>query len=242
MNRAIEQLCLSLGRRDLLSEEELSTLTRLRQKEAVFKKGSDIIAQHSRPGMSCLLVSGLTARAVTLPDGRRQLTALHVPGDFVDLHALLLRTMDHSVMAMTNCSVVFVPHADLIAVTEQSPHLTRLLWLSTTIDAAIQREMIASVGRRTPLQHLAHTLCELYVRLDVVGLAQEGRFRFPVTQSELADVLGLSLVHTNRTVQDLRATGLVLWNQVDVVITDFQRLATLAGFDPTYLNLTSEPR
>jgi CRP-like cAMP-binding protein len=170
------------------------------------------------------------------------LTALHVPGDFVDLHALLLRKMDHSVMALTECRVVFVPHPDLVAITENAPHLTRLLWLSTTIDAAIQREMIASVGRRTPLQHLAHTICELYLRLEVVGLAESGKFRFAITQSELADVLGLSLVHTNRTVQDLRATGLVQWSQTDVQITDMDRLTRLAGFDPTYLNLSSEPR
>lgn len=239
---AMEQLCRALGRRDRLSSDELSTLGELRQVEALFKKGSDIIAEHSRPSSSCLLVSGLTARAITLADGRRQLTALHVPGDFVDLHALLLRKMDHSVMAMTDCSVVFVPHQDLVAVTEKAPHLTRLLWLSTTIDAAIQREMIASVGRRTPLQHLAHTFCELFLRLEVVGLAEGGRFRFAITQSELADVLGLSLVHTNRTVQDLRATGLVHWNQTDVQIADFDRLSRLAGFDPTYLNLSSEPR
>ena len=140
--------------------------------------------------------------------------------------------MDHSVRALTDCSVVFVPHPDLIAITATAPHLTRLMWLSTTIDAAIQREMIASVGRRTPLQHLAHTFCELYLRLEVVGLAEDGKFRFPITQSELADVLGLSLVHTNRTVQDLRATGLVQWNQTEVDITDFDRLTHLAGFDP----------
>jgi CRP-like cAMP-binding protein len=242
MTPAIDQLCRSLGRRDQLDPDELLMLAGLRQQSQVVAKGGEIIEQHSRPSSSCLLVSGLTARAVTLADGRRQLTALHIPGDFVDLHALLLRTMDHSVTAVTDCTVVFVPHPDLIAITERSPHLTRLLWLSTTIDAAIQREMIASVGRRRPLQHLAHTFCELYVRLEVVGLAADGRFSFPVTQSALADVLGLSLVHTNRTVQDLRATGLVSWNQVEVVITSFPRLAKLAGFDPTYLNLQVEPR
>jgi len=239
---AIQQLCRSLLRRDTLSDQEMRILAGLRQVEAHFKKGADIIEEHSRPTASCLLVSGLTARAISLADGRRQLTALHVPGDFVDLHALLLRKMDHSVMALTECRVVFVPHPDLVAITENAPHLTRLLWLSTTVDAAIQREMIASVGRRTPLQHLAHTICELYLRLEVVGLAESGKFRFAITQSELADVLGLSLVHTNRTVQDLRATGLVQWSQTDVQITDMDRLTWLAGFDPTYLNLSSEPR
>src|SRR5690606_4693181 len=116
-----------------------------------------------------------TARAVLMADGGRQFTTVHVAGDFVDLPALLLRQMDHSVVALSDCTVVFVPHADLVTITEQAPHLTRLLWLATMIDGAIQREMVASLGRRTPLQHLAHLFCELYLRLEIVGLAANGR-------------------------------------------------------------------
>ncbi|MGE0500877.1 MAG: Crp/Fnr family transcriptional regulator [Rhizobiaceae bacterium] len=242
MNANIELLYRSLRRRDRLSDDELDILSKLTQKAASYGRGAEIIADRSRPSSSCLLVSGLTARAVFLPDGRRQLTAIHVPGDFVDLHALLLKTMDHSVIALTSCAVVFVPHPDLIEVTEKAPHLTRVLWLSTTIDAAIQRELIASIGRRSPLQRLAHLICELFLRLDTVGLATGGSFAFGITQTDLADILGLSLVHTNRTVQELRATGLVTWNQAEVAIADFDRLAKLGRFDDTYLNLNAEPR
>ncbi|MBU0585325.1 MAG: Crp/Fnr family transcriptional regulator [Alphaproteobacteria bacterium] len=242
MTPAIELLCRALSRRDGLSPEEIELLASLTQKKATFAKGTELISAHSRAYSSCLVTSGLTARAVMLEDGRRQLTALHVPGDFVDLHALLLKVMDHSVVAMTNCSAVFIPHADLTALTEKAPHLTRLLWLSTTVDAAIQREMIASIGRRTPLKHLCHLICELYLRFEVVGLAESGRFQLALTQSDVADVLGLSVVHTNRTIRALRATGFVSWRNFDIEIKDFERLADLAGFDPTYLSLVSEPR
>ena len=242
MSDAISLLCRSLGRRDTITDHERQVLEALTQRPAHYKRGAEIIVDGSRPSTSCLLVAGLTARAVFLPDGRRQLAALHVAGDFVDLHALLLKTMDHSVIAMSDCAVVFVPHGDLVRVTETEPHLTRVLWLSTTIDAAIQREMIASIGRRTPLQRLAHLLCEQYLRLEVVGLAAGGAFGFAMTQADLADVLGLSLVHTNRTVQDLRATGLVSWSQSDVTILDFEKLVRLARFDAGYLNLNREPR
>ena len=232
MSRPMELFCRSLGRRDQISSVEQTILENLSQRPAEFRRGTEIIADGSRPSVSCLLVAGLSARAVYLPDGRRQFTALHVPGDFVDLHALLLKTMDHSVVAVSDCSVVFVPHAELVRVTETAPHLTRMLWLSTTIDAAIQREMIASIGRRTQLQRLAHLICEQYLRLEVVGLATDGSFSFPITQSDLADVLGLSLVHTNRTVQDLRATNLISWRQADITIHEFERLSSLAQFDP----------
>lgn len=242
MKPALELLCKSLSRRDRLDKREIDILSSLNYKQMAFAKGAELISAHSRANSSCLVMSGLTARALMLEDGRRQLTALHIPGDFVDLHALLLKVMDHSVVAMDDCVAAFIPHNELIALTEQAPHLTRLLWLSTTIDAAIQREMIASIGRRTPLTHLGHLICELYLRMEVVGLAGGWRFQLALTQTDIADILGLSLVHTNRTVRDLRATGLVSWKNSDVVIHDFDRLAELAGFDATYLNLLSEPR
>lgn len=239
---AMEMLCRALSRRDQLHASEVEILAALTQKQVHFGKGEELISAHSRVTSSCLVTAGITARAVMLEDGRRQLTALHVPGDFVDLHALLLKVMDHSVVAMTTCTAVFVPHADLTRLTEKAPHLTRLLWLSTTIDAAIQRETIASIGRRTPLKHLSHLICELYLRLEVVGLAADGRFQLSLTQSDIADLLGLSVVHTNRTIRNLRATGFVSWKGSDLEIRDFDRLADMAGFDPTYLSLVSEPR
>lgn len=242
MSLAIDLLCRALSRRDALYDEELQILSSLVRRNARYTKGAEIIAEGSRPTWSCLLQSGWAARALHTASGARQITALHVPGDFVDLHGFLLKQMDHSIVALSDCEVVFIPHANLQTISEEAPHLARLLWLSTTIDAAVQRKMTALIGRHTPVQRLCHLFCELYLRLDVVGLATDGRFRFPLTQTELADILGLSVVHTNRTVQDLRATNLAMWTESEVFIPNFDKLAEFAQFDPAYLNLQSEAR
>ncbi len=102
--------------------------------------------------------------------------------------------------------------------------------------------MTALIGRHTPVERLGHLICEIYSRLDTIGETADGSFRFPITQTELADLLGLSVVHTNRTVQDLRATKLVVWDQPTITVVDFTRLSKLVGFDDTYLNLHVEPR
>jgi CRP-like cAMP-binding protein len=123
-----------------------------------------------------------------------------------------------------------------------SPHLGRLFWLLTTIDGAIQRARIACLGRSTALQHMAHQFCELWLRMTIIGLATTNGFPFTLTQGELADVIGLSAVHVNRTLQELRALGLVDWDGRQVMIHDFAKLSALSDFDETYLNLFREPR
>ena len=200
------------------------------------------MSEGSRQRESCLILSGFTARAQFLSDGRRQITAVHIAGDFVDLHALLLKVMDHSVVALRRCEAAFVPHDSLLEVIEKAPHLGRMFWLSTVIDAAIQRTWITSIGRRSPGQHIAHLLCELYLRLETVGLVRTDSFEFPPTQGDIADMLGLSVVHVNRTIQELRSSGLVRWSNNIVTIVDMERLKAFADFDPTYLNLLNEPR
>lgn len=238
----LHALVTSLSLRDEIDPEEAALLDGLSFRRRQLRKGEELVAQHSRPTESCVVLSGVTAREVLLDDGKRQITALHIPGDFVDLHAFLLKVMDHSVVALTDCEAAYVPHRDLLRVMERSPHLGRLLWLSTVVDGAIQRAWITSAGRRSATAHFGHLICELYLRLEAVGLASEGRFEFPVPQNELADALGFSLVHVNRTLQDLRATGLVSWKGSAVSILDFEGLARMSQFDPTYLNLIRIPR
>jgi CRP-like cAMP-binding protein len=239
---AIRYLIRSFAARDQISIVEQALLESMPMRFRAFAKGEELVAEQSRATESCLVLRGLTAREVFLKDGSRQITAVHIPGDFVDLHALLLKVMDHSVVALTDCLAAFVMHHEILRVIERSPHLGRLLWLSTVVDAAIQRAWIVSIGRRTPIARLGHLVCELYVRMTTVGLAPRNSFEFPVTQSELADVLGISLVHVNRTLQDLRRTGLMSWKGTTVIVEDFERLAELADFDATYLNIISEPR
>lgn len=231
-----------LDRRDSLSDDEIKIIKEMPGRPAAFAAGEEIVVEGSRPRDSCLITSGFAARSQSLRSGERQITAVHVPGDFVDLHSMMLKVMDHSVVALGPCKVAFVPHESIRQVTEESPHLARMFWLSTTVDGAIQRTWITCLGRRSAEQHLAHLICELYVRLEVAGIASDMTFAFPVTQAQLGDVLGLSVVHVNRKLQELRAAGLVEWRDGKVTIKDFDRLAGLSEFDPTYLSLQREAR
>ena len=140
------------------------------------------------------------------------------------------------------CRIATVPHHRLRTVTERYPHLTRLLWLDTLIDAAIHREWIAGLGRRSAVSRLAHLFCELLLRCDAVGLAKGLAYDLPLTQIIVADVLGLSTVHVNRSLQELRQLRLVRFEGGLLEILDWQRLTVVADFDPSYLNLRSEPR
>ncbi len=232
----------SLERRDSLNDNEVKIISELPGRPAVFTAGEEIVMEGSRPKDSCLVTSGFAARSQSLRSGERQITAVHVPGDFVDLHSMMLKVMDHSVIALGPCKVAFIPHDKIREATEQSAHLTRLFWMSTTIDGAIQRTWITCLGRRSAEQHLAHLICELYVRLEAAGVASDFTFEFPVTQVQLGDVLGLSVVHVNRKLQDLRGAGLIEWRDGKVKINDFDSLANLSEFDPTYLSLRRESR
>jgi CRP-like cAMP-binding protein len=134
-----------------------------------------------------------------------------VPGDFVDLHSFFVKRIDHGVMAVTPCTVGVVPHDALHAISETQPHLTRVLGVNMAVVAAIHRQWIVSIGRQSALEHAAHLLCELFFRLQVIGLTEDYSFKLPLTQAEMADTLGLSTVHVNRILQELRAQGLIIW-------------------------------
>jgi CRP-like cAMP-binding protein len=150
--------------------------------------------------------------------------------------------MDHAVLAITPCSVAGVPHEILRDISENHPHLTRLLGVNIAVDAAVHRQWIVSMGRCSALEHAAHLLCEMFLRLRAVGLTEDDSFKLPLTQAELGDTLGLSTVHVNRVVQELRAQGLITWRGEMLVIDDWERLQELAEFDPTFLSLEVEPR
>ncbi len=231
-----------LLRHDSVSAEEERALDGAIDRTVSFRAGEEIVLEDSRPSESCLMLSGFSARCHVLESGKRQLTALHIPGDFLDLHSLLLKVMDHGVVALTDCQIARVPHDRLRKITEEYPHLTRLLWLSTVIDAAIHRAWIVAMGRRSAVGQMAHLLCEIFLRMQAVDLTDGYSFTFNVTQGEVADMLGRSTVHVNRTLQFLRKKGIVIWRGNTVVIEDWERLQAVADFDPTYLSLRKEAR
>jgi CRP-like cAMP-binding protein len=237
-----DPLVQKLSKRDRISEEEEQALASSVQEIREFEADQDIITEGSEPTFSTLILDGFAARYRDLSSGKRQITAIQISGDFVDLHSLLLKKMDHGVLALTRCRVALVPHERLRQITERYPHLTRMFWLSTLIDAAIHREWLVSLGRRSPVAHMAHLMRELSLRLEVVGLTEGKSFRFPVTQAELGDVMGLSTVHVNRSLQQLRGERCITWEGDKITITDFKRLEEIAEFDATYLSLMELPR
>ncbi|MBZ9709171.1 Crp/Fnr family transcriptional regulator [Mesorhizobium sp. B3-2-1] len=238
----LESLYLQLGQHDTLSDEEKALLAETVSFGREFEKGQDLVGVGSRPSYSTMLLDGLAARYKVLEDGGRQFTSLQVPGDFVDLHAFLLKTMDHGIVALAPCRVMFADHNKLKAITEQAPHLARLLWLDTLVDGAIHREWIVAMGRRSKTSHLAHLICELFVRLQAVKRTDGMSFHLPLSQAEMADVLGLSVVHMNRVIGGLKKIKVITWTNHTVTILDWEQLAGIAEFDPTYLSMNNEPR
>ena len=163
--------------------------------------------------------------------------ALHVPGDFVDLHGFVLAGLEHTILAMGPTEVEFVSHDQLREITNDWPHLTRLFWMSTTIDAAIHRQWLVAMASLRSSAHLAHLLCEIYTRLSAVGAARDHRFTLPLLQRDLASILGYSPIHVNRAVRELRERGLIRWSGTEVEILDWPGLVALAQFTPDYLDM-----
>jgi CRP-like cAMP-binding protein len=238
----IAALLLKLRRRDGLDEREADVLRSTIDGVESIPCGTTMVSPGEPLTHSTLLIDGLVGRFKLLSEGQRQITELHVPGDFTDLHGYLLKRLEHHVGALTPVRVAYLPHASLTRITEQEPHLARLLWLSTLMDAAIQRERILSIGRRSAVARVAHLICELYVRMDVVGQVRGSSFAFPVTQVDLADATGLTSVHVNRMLRHLRNQGLMTFRNALVEIHDLGRLQQAAEFDPSYLFLSREPR
>lgn len=238
----ISKLFMKLRVRDALSEDEEEALRTtiigiedVPAKRVVLKRGE-------RLDRSILLLDGMMCRYKDLRNGKRQISALHVPGDFLDLHGFTLKRLDHDVMALGASKVAYSSHEGLQRITAEFPHLTRLLWFTTNLDAAIHREWELSLGQRAGVARAAHLLCELYHRLDLVGMVDRQRFAFPVNQSELGECLGLTPVHTNRVLKELRERGLASFRNGVVQIEELRQLEVLAEFDPAYLYLESTPR
>jgi CRP-like cAMP-binding protein len=238
----MERLLRKLRARDLVSDKEEEVL-RASVADLVEFPANRVIVKAGVTLSNCtLLIDGLVARYKDLADGQRQIMELHLPGDFLDLHSFLLKRLEHNVGALTPVRAAIVPHEAVRVITEEHPHLARMLWFSTLLDAAIHRERILSVGRRSAVARIAHLICELQVRLEVVGLSDSYRFPLSLTQADLADATGLTSVHVNRMLKQLRDEELLTFRGGEVVIQDWDRLQRLAEFTADYLYLDRRPR
>jgi len=238
----IQRLLLKLRARDEVSAHEEQVLRAAVSAVEEFQPARTLVRAGDLLSHSMLVVEGVLARFKDLSDGQRQIQEIHIAGDFTDLHGFILKRLDHNVGTLTRTRMAMVPHDALRRITEDEPHLARLLWFSTLVDSAIQREKILSVGRRPALARLAHLLCELRVRLELVGLGEDDSFSLPLTQLDLGDASGLTSVHVNRMLKQLRDDRLVTYRGGRVTIHDWPRLQQLAEFDPAYLYLDKRPR
>jgi CRP-like cAMP-binding protein len=197
----------------------------------------EIAHQGDAPSRCTLVLGGFLFSHKLASGSRRQITSFIVPGDIADLHTLHLSSLDHSLSALGPAVVAFLPHAELKEMLDISPQLSQAFWRETFIEAAICREWLTNLGRREAIARVAHVLCELAVRLQAVDLARNLAFLIPWTQTDLADACGISSVHANRVVQELRRMGLVDWDARQVKIRDWDGLARLGDFSDHYLQL-----
>jgi CRP-like cAMP-binding protein len=200
----------------------------------------DIVSEGDCPTDLSLVSEGFACRYKLLGDGRRQITAFLIPGDNCDLRAFLLGRMDHAVAALSRCHVSHISHAKLSEIIEKHPRIGFGLWRDTMHDGAIYRQWLTNVGRRSAYQRIAHLLCEVWWRLQAVGRTHGDSYELPVTQTDIGDAMGLSVVHVNRTLQQLRAEGLISLQSNVVMVLDWRRLQEAGEFDPAYLQLQLE--
>lgn len=230
------------GRRGVhLVPEERAILENAISEVRTIDARTTIVSAGEALSNSTLLIDGFMCRYLDDREGMRQLVAVQVPGDFVDLHAYPLRTLDHDVATLTAATVAIVPHAALDEINATRPELTRKLWFSTLLDAAIHRAWLFRLGRLDAVGRVAHFLSETNARLLPVGLSDGKRFALGVTQNDLAEICGITNVHANRVLRQLREEGLCVFRSSLVDILDVRGLARRGQFNPDYLYINDDP-
>lgn len=223
-----------------LSSADREALGRLSKRVRTVDARRDLISEGDPPTHVHLVLQGWASRYKALPDGKRQIVGLFVPGDFCDLNIYILKQMDHSIGAITRLRVAMITPEEMDELTSSFPRVTQALLWHELVTSATQREWLLNIGQRTAYQRLAHLFVELYLRLRSVGMTQHNSCDFPLTQNDLADATGLTPVHVNRMLQDLRHDGLIELERKHLRIPDIERLKDVAMFNPNYLHLGHE--
>ena len=220
--------------RDAMSEEEKIALESMIERTEWIDRPTRLIARGADCNNSTMLIEGFMLRTLD-GEGKRHAVSFHVPGDFVDLHAFALTRLDHNLDTVGRVKVGYVPHRALEKVMADMPHLARVFWFSTLLDAAMHREWIMTLEQLTTPRRIAHIFAEIWRRLDMVGLAQSDGFSTPLTQSDIAEMCGATPIHTNRAIRELRNNDIADFNRGRVTIPDRDALEQYAGFSPDYL-------
>jgi CRP-like cAMP-binding protein len=225
-----------------LSADDKAALAQVSRNVRSVEARRDLISEGDKPRFVHLVLDGWGCRYKQLPDGKRQIVSLFIPGDFCDVNVYILKYMDHSIGAITRLKVAMITPDEMNALTGERPRITQALWWHELVTAAIQREWTLNLGQRSAYERLAHLLVELYIRLKTVGRAHDGRCDFPLTQNDLADATGLTAVHVNRTLQELRRDNLIELDRKQLQILDLQRMMDVSMFNSNYLHLDHEGR
>jgi len=223
-----------------LDEGDIAAIQALPVRIKELPANTAIVQEGDRPSQCCLMIKGFAVRSKTTDRGKRQILSVHISGDVPDLQSLHLHVMDHDFKTLSKGTVGFIPHDALRALTRSRPVVAEALWRETLIDAAIFREWIVNVGRRSANERLAHFIMEMRRRLELVGLASNGHFELPMTQQDLADAVGLTPVHVNRVIKALRTGGLLEFRKHVVTLGDAEELMKLGDFDDMYLHQSPE--
>ena len=220
-----------------LSTGEQEALLLLPHRLGRIQPGDYIVEQGTSAEQSCLLLSGFACRHKLTSGGARSISAIHMKGDFVDLQNSLLGCADHSVEALTECEVAFIPREAVVELAFRLPNVGMAMWYDTLVDASIFREWILNIARRDAQARIAHLICEFGVRLESLGLGDRSSYEFPMTQEQLADATGLTSVHVSRTLKELQERGLITRTIRYIAVGDWLSLQQAGDFDDAYLHL-----
>lgn len=221
-----------------LSESEAAAIRAVAVQSVPVQADEAIAREGDRPSRSCLVSEGVACTSKVAAGGKRQIMALIIPGDLPDLYSLHLKLLDSDIWAITACRVNYFPHADLRALNREHPRLGEELWRTTLVDGSIYREWMVNNSQRQANSRMAHLSCEMMLSMEEAGLADgDGSCPFPVTQADLSEITGLSPVHVNRTLQELRSRDLISVGQGRLTIHDWEALVELGDFRDDYLHL-----
>ena len=232
-----------LTSRSILTQEEQQAVLELPCHAAQARTNVDFVRLDERVDHACLIVDGIVGRFGQDRDGNRQITTFHIAGDMADLHSVVLPVATSALQALSPTTIVRIPHGAIRAVAARYPALAEAFWRDCIVDSAVIAQWVVNVGRRDARERISHVLCEMGVR--IIGAAtgdQAVVFDLPITQTHLADATGLTPVHVNRTLQALRADGLVSWAaRKPVHIPNWDALVRAGEFDRGYLSTDIQP-
>lgn len=233
----LELLVRNLELRSPLPAVDRQAVLDLAHTVRTLEAGTYTVREADPPVDCAILLSGFAFRQKLAGDGARQIVALHLPGDALDFQNLFLDISDHSIQTLTRAKVAFVAIRDLQALSRERPAVGHAILVKILVEASIFREWVLNVGRRDAKARIAHLLCEIGVRLEAEGLAKDYSFDLPITQEQLADAVGLTPVHVNRTLKALEAEGLIVRSKRSVRFPDWKNLRHAGDFNQRYLHL-----